>query len=259
MVVPARSGSRRVKDKNIRSLGGKPLLCWTLDAAFSAVSHLNADESLRAMVLLSTDSESYVDAALEWMKGAPWFNHPPTKYQAPGFVSPLRPKEISEDVDTGLVCKYAYKWTKENLKYDANLIVTLQPTSPFRSVDDIVNCVHDAVSLKADTVFTVKLLEQYPQWVFMQDYRHQGLSARTWLGIPSRYLSGIIAQDLPELYFPTGSVYVTNRKTIQEGRIYGERLNMLPVRDPIRNIDIETEDDLSYAHWLIDSGRVKTS
>ena len=252
MVVPARSGSRRAKDKNIRDLGGRPLIAWSLFAAAEAQRKLG-EERHTSVCIVSTDSPTYAGIAQDSYEkacrknGMVWVDCIPF----------LRPQEISDDCDTGFVVKHAFEWMRDKADFDVDLVVTLQPTSPFRSADDIVNCVHDAVSSKADTVFTVKLLEQYPQWAFMRDIGPPGLGARSWLGIPHRYLSGIIAQDLPELWFPTGSVYCTTRKFIQQGRIYGDRLSMVPVRDSVRSADIETEQDLEYCQFLIDRGLVK--
>ena len=109
-VIPARSGSRRVKDKNIRLLGGKPLIAWTIETALRS--------PYLSKVIVSTDSEEYASIARDYGAEVPF----------------IRPDEISDDCDTGLVVKHCVDWLEENKGYHTDVAVTLQPTNPFRNL-----------------------------------------------------------------------------------------------------------------------------
>lgn len=221
-LIPARSGSRRVKDKNIRPLGGNPLMAYTITAALKA--------SLSAVVV-STDSEEYSGVA--------------TFYGAHAL---MRPAEISGDCDTGLVAKHALEEAEKffNERYEAVMI--LQPTSPFRESCDIIACISLFSHGTFDTVFSVKDVSEHPAWMFR---RNEDDSAESFLGFPPRILSGLIAQELPDLVFPNGAIYLVSRETALQGKIFGEKLGVYQM-PPDRSLDIETEWDLRLAELMLE-------
>lgn len=232
-LIPARSKSVRVKDKNIRPLGGnKPLMAWTIEVALKAGL---------SQVVVSTDSEEYSDVA--------------TFYGAHVL---MRPTELSGDCDTGLVAKHVLAEAETFFKEKYDAVATLQPTSPFRSVESIdkacryMGYEHDKRSL-VDTVFSVKKISQHPAWAF----RFQSSSDEicgpvdNFLGFPNKILSGLIAQDLPSLLFPNGAIYVTSASIVRQGRIFGDRVFafLMPEEE---SLDIETEDDFRLAELMLE-------
>ena len=124
-VIPARRGSQRVKRKNVKLLGGKPLVAWTFEEA-KRVKRLDR-------LIVSTDDEEVKRLAEEYGVEVPFFP---------------RPQEICGDVDSGLVLQHAVKFL-EGTGYEVKAVVLLQPTSPLRTSHDIENALfifYDALS-----------------------------------------------------------------------------------------------------------------
>ena len=128
-VVPARSGSKRLPNKNFLSFGGIPLYEHTLIQAELVTNISN--------VLFSTDSDEQKNRAVN-----------------SGYFSPfLRPQHLSTDNITNVdVCKHALSWLKENYGYNYRNIILLQPTSPLRTSKDISGAIAAFESGKAPTL-----------------------------------------------------------------------------------------------------------
>jgi len=223
-IIPARSGSRRLPDKNIAKLGGRPLIYYTIREALRAKT--------LDRVVVSTDSPRYAEIARRYGAEVPF----------------LRPPKISGDVDTVLVLKHAVGHLERG-GYPVDVVVTLQPTSPFRKAEDIDNCVNKLLETGADSVVSVREIKEPPAWMF----RLEGDRMVPFLeGTDTAGLGGMIFQDLPRLVIPNGAVYATRRDVVvREGRIYGRdcRAYVMP---PERSIDIETKEDLILAEAILD-------
>lgn len=127
-IIPARAGSKRLLHKNMIDLGGKPLIEWTVDAAISA--------RCLSRICISTDIPELLD-----------------KYQNSKVDIIKRPKELAGDLTpTEEVIQHAL----ESLDPIYNLIVLLQPTSPFRIPGDIDNAMRLLVSSGADSLFSAR-------------------------------------------------------------------------------------------------------
>lgn len=225
-IIPARKGSRRIPHKNTRLLGGYPLVVWTFKEA------LKAKELDR--VVVSTDDEEVKRLAEEHDIEVPFFP---------------RPGVISADCDTALVVKHCIgRLEREGDSID--VAVTLQPTSPFRTSTDI-NSACGLMHQEVDSVVSVTEVTQHPAWMFYTTPPLRGGPyLRSYLGFPLRILSGLIAQDLPKLYFPNGAIYVTQKKVVNQCRIYGD--NNRPYLMPFeRSLDIEEEIDFKLAEAML--------
>ena len=116
-LIPARSGSKGISNKNIRLLNNKPLLTWSIEQAKNCKHNMK--------IIVSTDSEEYKTIALKWGAEVPF----------------LRPKEISKDLSTDYeFIIHALNWLKENQHYCPDIILHLRPTQPHRKVGDIDKC-----------------------------------------------------------------------------------------------------------------------
>ena len=117
-VVPARSGSKGVPNKNIRELSGKPLLAYSIVAAQKA--------SLIDRIIVSTDSDEYAFLAKEYRAEIPF----------------LRPSEYADDKSTDYdFVKHLLDWLADNENTLPEYIVHLRPTTPFRNpvvLDDAI-------------------------------------------------------------------------------------------------------------------------
>lgn len=221
-VIPARGGSKRVPKKNIKSLGGKPLIAWTIKAAQQSKS-LN-------YYLVSTDADDIAEVS--------------RKYGAP--VPFKRPAEISEDIDSAFVFKHSLEWFEYEIGTQVDWVVGLQPTSPFRSYIDIDNCVQIAKTSNADCVISVVKASQHPFWTFE---RKLDQTLQPFMDIP---LEGdnLVIQNLPTVFYPNGAVYVTCRDLILRNRIFGDKIYgyIMPQE---RSFDLETHLDFVIASALI--------
>ena len=227
-VCPARGGSRRVPRKNVRLVGNKPLIAWTIEQAKQAKS--------LDYFLVSTG-----DAEIREISNQYLYDFDSRKARVI-----QRPKKLCEDVDSSLVIRHAVEWFEKKKQKPVSHVVCLQPTSPFRNFHDIDACVHLAKTCNADTVVSVVKVSQHPYWMFETDIFGRLVS---YMNVR---LEGknLVSQSLPLLWYPNGAVYVTNRSTIAEGKIFGNRMISYPMpRD--RSIDLEEEIDFFTASAII--------
>ena len=147
-IIPARSGSKGIPDKNIKKFHGKPLLAWTIIQAIKC--------KYKMKIIVSTDSNKYADIAKEYGAEVPF----------------LRPKEISEDLSTDLEF---IKYTSETLellhKYKSDIILQLRPVTPNRSVKMINNCLDTFIKNfeEYDSLRTVIKSEKSPYKMYSID------------------------------------------------------------------------------------------
>lgn len=220
-VVPARSGSKGLPGKNIALCAGKPLICWTLEAAFSS--------KYISKVLVSTDSEEIGDVAKGCGAWVPFF----------------RPLELSQD-DSSIVdvVKDALNNVKE--EFIPDYVVLLQPTSPVRSnshIDEAMELFLSKKMTNSDTLVSVSEIESKNLWALGIDsvtghlYSHFGLK----LDNPRR-------QDLPGCYLPNGAIYIASANSF--AGFYGE--NIIPyVMDSMSSLDVDYQEDLDAAAKLL--------
>jgi CMP-N,N'-diacetyllegionaminic acid synthase len=222
-LIPARGGSKGVPRKNIRMLGGKPLLHYTAATARAA--------RLLARVVLSTDDDEIARIGRECLLEVPF----------------MRPPELAADATPSLlVVKHALEsLAKEGDVFDA--VCLLQPTHPFRQAGDIDACITLLGESGADSVVTVLPVppEHNPHWVFFRDPDGTlRLSTGESTLIPRR-------QDLPPAFHREGSVYVTLRDVVlRGGSLLGDRVIGYPV-DPEQSVNIDTQEDWARAEMLL--------
>lgn len=213
-LIPARGGSKGIPRKNIRPLGGKPLIAWTIEAARRS--------RLLNRVILSTEDEEIARIGREWGVEAPF----------------LRPAELAQDETPTLpVVLHALDWLEERGdRYDA--VCLLQPTSPLRKPEWIDACVDLLAERQADSVVTVCRIpeEHHPWWALEQ-------TPDGWL----RFCAGDKApsrrQELPPAFHREGSVYVVRTRVLRDERsLYGVRLAayLVSENDTV-NLDRETD------------------
>ena len=120
-LIPARSGSKGILDKNIKILNGKPLIAHSIDQAKETKYYKNN----QMRIVVTTDSEKYANIAKEY--GAE--------------IPVLRPSEISQDLSTDFeFMKHMIDYLKENENYNPDMILQLRPTQPIRKIEDINKC-----------------------------------------------------------------------------------------------------------------------
>ena len=220
-LIPARGGSTSVKHKNIRSLGGKPLVAWAIDVA-TAVPAIDR-------VVVSTDDPKIAACAEEY--GAE--------------VAP-RPDNLSTD-DALVIDAIRYhigEWQQR--EQPADVLVLLEPTCPFRSAADISNCLTLLIEEDCDSVATFQKAEVNPHRIWhLQDSR------------PAPFIQGANPwkprQHLPPAYQLNGGVYAFFAHRLPQegtGLLFGNARGVpMPAH---RSVDIDTEIDFFVAEALIE-------
>jgi CMP-N-acetylneuraminic acid synthetase len=218
-IVHARGGSRRIPLKNLKELGGRPLLAWCIEAA--RASRLDR-------VIVSTDHDGIAEAAIKAGADVPF----------------RRPAEISEDVPSELVTQHGIRMHEEETGRRVDLCVTIQPTTPFMRASDI-----DATlallegNAAFDSAITVGPVEHRPEWM----YRRGGDGAlQSYKGILIQGETGV-SQSLEPLYHPNGAFYATRRATLFDDNLIIGKNPAGWVMSRLRSVDIDEPIDLLVA------------
>jgi N-acylneuraminate cytidylyltransferase len=199
-IIPARGGSKRLPHKNLADLGGKPLLRWTLDAAI--------ESKVFTDLWVSTEDEDIGKIAGEY-----WWK---------------RPKELSKD-DTPTMPVVLDVFDKVG----ADVVVTLQVTSPFRTAEDIKNSLALMLSSNGDSVVSVT-------------------DGPTDLAFQMRFASRL--QELPNIVVPNGAIYILTRLAIEKGLGWYDGFAYGYMMPKERSLDIDNEQDLMIARHLVGNG-----
>jgi len=225
-VIPARGGSKGLPGKNLRKLGSLSLIGQAVASAREA--------ALLARFIVSTDSREIADEAK--LHGAE--------------VPFLRPAEFATDQAGMLpVLQHAVRWLESSAGVRPDLIVTLQPTSPFRTGTEIDATIRKVIDTGSDSGQTLSEASYHPY--FMKTLGGD----RTVALFPDghRYVR---RQDAPPVYQPSGAVYVTRYATLMEqGHILGED-NRGVIMAFEASVNIDTEWDFLLAELLLREGRV---
>jgi len=212
-LIPARSGSKRVPDKNIKKLGGVPLMVHSI---ITAQRCINIDE-----VWVSTDSIHYANIAGEY-----------------NVRARARPPILASDTATDL--DVVYDFIKDFVD-DADLIVYLRPTTPFRYTD----IVDKAISLMMQPGYdSLRSVEQMPE------------SAAKCFQIKAGLLKSLEKEDrtdlpnqlLPPTYKPNGYVDIVRSENVLQGSLWGQGRYAFKTNP---TIEIDTPEDFEYAEWYI--------
>jgi CMP-N-acetylneuraminic acid synthetase len=221
-LICARGGSKGLPGKNIKPLGGIPLIGRSIQVA-KQVSRIDR-------IIVSTDSEEIAEVAREYGAEVPF----------------MRPEKLAQDNSSEwLVWQHTLDFLKKN---DSNIIdglVNLPTTAPLRSVIDVENCLDEYEKGDVDVVITVTDAHRSPYFNMVTNDKD---------GYSSLVISGnniVCRQDAPIVYDMTTVAYVIKPKFMQnsmglfDGRI---RSVKIPVE---RAIDIDTELDFRIAESML--------
>lgn len=215
-VITARGGSKGVPGKNIRPVGGKPLIAWTIEAAHAA-KHLDR-------VILSSDDEAIMAVARQCGCEVPF------KREARLAADDTPSMEVVFDA---LGRCPGYDW-----------VVLLQPTSPLRIAEDIDAAIERCVALKAPACVSVCKAEQSPYWMYTLQV---GNRLSPLLPLPS----AARRQDIPPVYVLNGAVYVSDSAWLVNNRNFMTSETVAYEMPIERSLDIDTEADLARLTALI--------
>lgn len=217
-LIPARGGSKGVPGKNIREIGGKPLIAWTIDAAKGA--------RCVDRVILSSDDADIIRVAKEYGCEVPF----------------VREARLAQDDTTTM--EVVFDTLERCPGYD--WVLLLQPTSPLRSADDIDRAAERCLRHDAPACVSVCMAQESPYWMFTMRADDQ-LEAL----LPNFQLTR--RQDLPPVYSLNGAIYLARtewlrqqKKFISEGTVSYE----MPVQ---RSIDIDSESDFQQLKIFLEN------
>lgn len=218
-LIPARGGSKGVPGKNIKSLGGKPLINYALDA----VKPLTTIEN----ICVSTDAED-IKAVVE----------------ANGVSVPfIRPAYLAEDNSgTYEVCLHAIEFYEKQGRF-FDVLVILQPTSPFRTTDNIREALQ-IFTEELDMVVSVKETKANPYTVLFEE-DNDGYLAKSKQGNFTR------RQDCPRVWEYNGAIYVINIASLKRSPLNQFRKIRKYVMEEAESVDIDTPLDWEFSEFLI--------
>jgi CMP-N,N'-diacetyllegionaminic acid synthase len=226
-IIPARGGSKSIPRKNIKPLGGKPLIIYTIETALKC--------KLFDRVIVSTDDKEIATISEKHGARLPF----------------MRPRELALDTTPMLpVLQHAVSYLEKNEKLHIDIVVLLQPTSPFRDVSDIENCIEKLKNERADSVVTLCEAEQNPYFVIikLQDGNVVPL-LKTEKPVTSR-------QDAAKVYRLNGAVYVVRRNVLMnENKIFTDNTKAV-IMPQEKSIDIDSPLDFEFAEFLIKKGYI---
>lgn len=223
-IIPARAGSKSIKFKNLKELGGKPILVWSIESA------LATPEIDR--VIVSTDGENIAEAARQ-----------------AGAEVAMRPDELSTDtaIPADMIRHHIAELRREG--DDFTYLVYLEPTSPFRRVSDIQNCLQlmDKDGLDSVATFMDAMLNPHRAWT-IDDSHH-----------PSVFIDGAVPwlprQKLPKAYQLNGAVYAFIADKFGPdavGLLFGKQGAI--VMPPEYSVDLDEPFDFVVAEAMLSGG-----
>ena len=218
-IIPARSGSKGLPDKNIRELNGRPLLAYSIEAAVKS--------GMFNKVMVSTDSQKYAEIAMQFGADVPF----------------LRSQENSSDTASSwdVVREVLEFYRKLYKQFDT--VCLLQPTSPLRNDSDIRSAYDIFVTKKASAVIGVCETDHSPLWC---NTLPNNLSMDKFISASA----SIPRQKLDKYYRINGAIYIADVKNLENRiNIYNNSYAFIMPRE--RSVDIDTELDFVIAEAVL--------
>ena len=216
-IIPARGGSKGIPRKNIRLLGNKPLIAWTIEEA--------KNSKYIDRLILSSEDEEIIEIAKKWGCEVPF----------------VRPPELAQDNTSGIE-PVIHAINNMERKYD--YVVLLQPTSPLRTVGDIDGCIEKCVQEDALSCVSICQAEHSPYWMYIlseQGKMQKLIEAENYT----------CRQDLPVVYRLNGALYVARTEFVLKEKSFISDETIGYVMNPEHAVDIDTEVDFLLGELLI--------
>lgn len=227
-IIPARSGSKSIPNKNIRLFAGKPMLAYSVEHAKKS-KYINR-------IILSTDSKEYAEIGFKYGAEVPF----------------IRPGEYAKDESLDIeVFYHCLNFLKEQECYVPDLVVQLRPTYPIRNPEDIDKMIE--LLLASDKADSVRSIAPAKELAYKMWYKDENDFIRPILtDIPEAY--NMPRQKLPEIYYQNACIDVTRGSTILDHYSMTGVTVIGYVMD--KNYDIDTEEEFLNAeeYLMITSG-----
>lgn len=223
VIIPARGGSKGIPHKNIKPLGGKPLIYYTIDVARSIVP----DED----ICVSTDDAEIISVVEKYGLKVPF----------------VRPDELASDTaGTYEVLLHALTYYEEQLHRHYDVVILLQNTSPFRTAKQL----QEALSLYSDDVdmvVSVKECAANPYYCVFEEDTNGYLHVCKGDGNIFR------RQDAPKVYEYNGAIYIMNATTLKTTHMHKMKKRIKYVMDENSSLDLDNMFDWQMAEYMLQS------
>lgn len=212
-IIPARGGSKRLPNKNIKMFNGVPLIAHSIEYALENSKLVDA-------VYVSTDNEAIKQIALQF--GAKVID---------------RPAELSGDLEpTVTALKHILSVLNDD---DVETIVLLQATNPLRPKSLLAEAISIFKKNKLQSLFTVT--RNHKKLGKIESNRFK----------PFNYKIGERSQDLEPLYYENGLLYITKVDLIKQDVIFNEDSFPFEVNHRFASVDIDTKQDFEFAEYIL--------
>ncbi len=222
-IITARGGSKGIPNKNIKEFRGKPLILYTIEVAKKS--------GLITDLIVSTDDQKIAEISKKYGAEVPF----------------IRPVDLAQD-DTPIlpVIQHAVKFMENKLGYQYDYVVTLQPTSPFRTPEDIDQAIKLIDNEKADSAASLVAVPSTFHPIKMKK-----LDGNKVLPYCLSEPEGVRRQELPKVYRRSSAVYVSRRDLVlNDNLFFGEKV--VGFETPIeRFADIDTQQDWEQAELKV--------
>lgn len=229
-IIPARSGSKGVPQKNIKLLAGYPLI------AYSIIASKLSSKIQRTIV--STDSQEFAEIALSYGAEVPF----------------LRPEEISKDNSLDIeYIRHALEWFQTHERYQAEYIVVLPPPTPLRDPVQIDTAIEKIIQNKnATSLRSAHETRESPYKLFeIKDNFFVGMFPHD----PRPEYYNLPRQAFPPVYHPNGYVDIIKSETVKNfGSLHGPRILSFITPDVG---ELDRPEDFEYIEFILDKKKNK--
>jgi CMP-N,N'-diacetyllegionaminic acid synthase len=233
-LIPARSGSKRISNKNVKELQGHPLIAYTINLAFKS--------GLFSKVFVSSDSEMILEKSLQY-----------------GDIIPVkRPENFSQDNSPDIEWVKHVLETKNIGNSSKTYLTILRPTNPLRSIESIQQA-HFLFQESGDfdSLRAMQPVKQHPGkiWQINQDsglaipLLNQSTDKAPWHSSPTNFL--------PQFFYQDASLEITTVENILKNNSISGTKILGWVSDPNEGFDLNTEQDWDYLIYLLTQGIIK--
>ena len=226
-LIPARGGSKGLPGKNIKTLGGFPLIGYSIAAALNA--------KLVSRTVVTTDDPEIADKARDYGAEVPF----------------LRPAEFAQDDTLDLpVFQHALNWFSDHEDYSPDIVVQLRPTSPYRPpelIDEAIQLLIDHPGASSVRGVVPSKENPFKMWVIEPDGKMIPL-----LETEFEEPFNMPRQELPSSYWQTGHIDVIRAETIINGSMSGQEIYSYII-DPLFSVDLDNLQDWQRAEMRLKS------
>lgn len=227
-LITARGGSKGIPHKNVKPLAGKPLIGWTIEAA---------RQSRLSRVVVTTDDNEIAQVSRRYSAEVPF----------------RRPAELARDDSPHFAAvEHALAWLEREEGYRADYVMTLQPTSPLRTAEDIDAAILIAENAQsaAPTVAVVSVYEIHPHPYWAKQIDSNGKLNNYFPDTPT----DLRRQELAPAYALNGAIYLNRRLHLLENGLMTPSGAQAYVMPAWKSLDIDTLWEFELAERILTNG-----